>query len=335
LEECVEGGNVFVAGTYRDILRRVRKDALEGEGGRVDLRLDTEVVHFEIENNHGVTITTAAGQNERFDEVVITCPLGWLKREKERVFTPRLPPRLDQAIDNINYGRLEKLYVTFPRPFWLGDAANTDSYPIFTHFHDPSYVKHPSDEGWNQNVMSMAHLPGDLAHPTLLFYVYGACGTAIVKQVEGLQEHSEQYNSILEAFARPFYSKLPHFGAEAADCKPSSFLMTQWQNDRFAGNGSYCNFQVGLEEGDIDIEVMRDAGGLTEKGLWLAGEHTAPFIALGTTTGAWWSGEGVAKRICARYGLRAPEDADGYDHAERKDPTVRSGNAANLNGLAI
>jgi hypothetical protein len=37
--------------------------------------------------------------------------------------------------------------------------------------------------------------------------------------------------------------------------------------------------------------------GVPAEGVWLAGEHTAPFVALGTVTGAYWSGEHVAKRI--------------------------------------
>lgn len=71
--------------------------------------------------------------------------------------------------------------------------------------------------------------------------------------------------------------------------------------DPLAGNGSYSNFQTGLVEGDKDIEIMRE--GLPGRGLWFAGEHTAPFVALATVTGAYWSGEGVAKRIADAYGM--------------------------------
>lgn len=37
--------------------------------------------------------------------------------------------------------------------------------------------------------------------------------------------------------------------------------------------------------------------GLPERGIWFAGEHTAPFFALGTSTGAYWSGESAATRL--------------------------------------
>jgi len=103
---------------------------------------------------------------------------------------------------------------------------------------------------------------------------------------------------------------------------------------------------------------MRDAGGLTSNGLWLAGEHTAPFIALGTTTGAWWSGQAVARRICAKYELDVPTEAE-VEVSIRRDPVAgpdalpelndqemqskkkdladkkEHPDAANLNGLAI
>lgn len=59
--------------------------------------------------------------------------------------------------------------------------------------------------------------------------------------------------------------------------------------------------------------------GVPERGIWLAGEHTAPLVALGTVTGAWWSGEGVAKRIVWAYGLN---DGEGEGELSREDADV-------------
>lgn len=85
---------------------------------------------------------------------------------------------------------------------------------------------------------------------------------------------------------------------------PVALLATQWQKDVFAGNGSYCNFQVGIGEADVDVEVLRSGDGIGPvRGLWFAGEHTAPFVALGTTTGAFWSGERVARLVCRGVGI--------------------------------
>lgn len=56
-----------------------------------------------------------------------------------------------------------------------------------------------------------------------------------------------------------------------------------------------------MEKGEGDILALRE--GIVERGIWFAGEHTAPFVALGTVTGAYWAGEGVGKRILEAYGM--------------------------------
>lgn len=49
--------------------------------------------------------------------------------------------------------------------------------------------------------------------------------------------------------------------------------------------------------------------GVPDKGLWFAGEHTAAFAALGTSTGAYWSGEAVGRRIAQKFGLKKADDS--------------------------
>ncbi|KAL3489269.1 FAD/NAD(P)-binding domain-containing protein [Aspergillus germanicus] len=330
LEECIDGNNYFVASTYKEILKHVSKTALE----HADIRYNQPIVKIESKpiiqgtnTSREITLTTASGESQSFDEVVVTCPLGWLKRNKS-AFTPELPPRLSRAIHSISYGRLEKIYVTFPRAWWQSDDANLVAIPIsadtseaekatathgltFAQFLDPTYTTHPEHILWNQECLSMAALPGNTAHPTLLFYTYGPCATHIVKQLTSLPQAQEDPSSpsyksashtLLKSILEPFYSRLHAYSASSPDCQPLAFTATTWQADPYAGNGSYCNFQVGLEEGDRDIEVLRAGMGL-DRGVWFAGEHTAPFVALGTTTGAFWSGERAAGQVCALYSL--------------------------------
>jgi monoamine oxidase len=71
------------------------------------LELSTRVTH--IKSCSGViSISTDNGRSLEFDEVVVTAPLGWLKKNKH-VFEPPLPQRLSTAIDSIGYGSLEKV----------------------------------------------------------------------------------------------------------------------------------------------------------------------------------------------------------------------------------
>ena len=96
--------------------------------------------------------------------------------------------------------------------------------------------------------------------------------------------------------------------------------------------------------------------------MWFAGEHTgivtpppptssihrslslttAPFIALGTTTGAYWAGEGVGRRICRSYGRYVQGDTpfeeevvEGEGEAQKKDLASKAPDAAELNGVAL
>ena len=306
--------NYFVAGTYKKILDQVSKTAL----AKADIKLNNPVTNINAPprgttapSTSQITVTTLPGSTFTFDDVVITCPLGWLKANSN-AFTPSLPPRLQSAIDSISYGRLEKVFVRFPRAFWKDENAETN--PVFTQFLEPDYAEHPEHLEWNQECLSIAALPPPCDHPTLLFYTYGPGGAHIVNQIADLDPESKEYKDVLVKLLEPFYSKLPGYDAASADCMPSSVLATRWQLDQYAGYGSYCNFQVGLEEGDRDIEVMRGGDGVgEERGLWFAGEHTAPFVALGTTTGAYWSGERVAGQVCARRGLSCVGALGGRD----------------------
>ncbi|CAK4030581.1 flavin containing amine oxidase like [Lecanosticta acicola] len=362
LEECIEGENPFVAGTYVDILQAVADPAKKA----ADIMLNTEVVEISSTGNgatndyysgqpHGSnprtrpSVRTAQGQVLSFDEIVVTTPLGWLKRNKA-AFHPELPPRLSSAIDNISYGQLDKVYITFPSAFWDTPTASTPdppphgidpagttpnvtakTFPLhqpppsnnnneddnpsssssssskspgFIHWLQPTYARTTNPRQWMQELVNFSALtPASCAHPTLLFYIHGpqseAIGSLLLQPDE---EDSDSSDSKLKQFFEPYYSLLPNYSRANPACTPRAVLATGWAVDTFAGYGSYANFQVGLQRGDEDVAVMRE--GLPERGVWLAGEHTAPFVALGTSTGAYWSGEAVGRRIVEAYGLK-------------------------------
>jgi len=333
LEECIEGENPFVAGTYEKILNAVAKTARE----KADIKLETKVVKVlsgekNADGRAKPIIETADGSRLAFDEIVCTMPLGWLKRNPD-AFEPPLEPRLTKAISSIGYGTLDKVYITFPEAFWntpIPTASSSPSttpldpphktpnvtattqpihqptttnttkqnHPGFTHWLAPTYSP-LNPLNWDQQGGNLAAHPPSTAHPTLLFYIYGPCAVHIASLLSTTPP--SDHDSKLIAWFEPYFSRLPNYDASEAKCKPSGVLATAWANDEFAGYGSYCNFQVGLEEGDRDVEVMRE--GMPERGVWFAGEHTAPFVALGTSTGAYWAGEGVGERIVKRYGL--------------------------------
>jgi hypothetical protein len=111
LEECIEGENPFVAGTYTKILEYVAKPALE----KADVKLETKVTAIKGRKEEGekIEVHVEGGDKFEFDEVVMTAPLGWLKSNKD-VFVDGLTEDLDKAIDAIGYGALDKVRLPLP-----------------------------------------------------------------------------------------------------------------------------------------------------------------------------------------------------------------------------
>ncbi|KAM4057731.1 flavin containing amine oxidoreductase [Hirsutella rhossiliensis] len=301
LEECIEGENLFCAGTYKKILDMVTKPVLTG----ADILLNTQAQRIfgrRESKDDKVRVQLAADSVDSpplsFDEVVVTCPLGWLKRNLD-AFEPPLPIRLERAIGSIGYGCLEKVYISFPKAFWLCQEGDDRKVQGFVQWLSPDYAPSSNPDWWNQEAVELASLAPETAHPTLLFYMFGEQSKHLTTSVAQLKDQADKDRFLFDFF-KPYYSRLPHYSEESDECRPTGCLATDWMHDELAGFGSYSNFQVGLEEGDADIETMRK--GLPDRGLWFAGEHTAPFVALGTATGAYWSGESVGRRIAEAYG---------------------------------
>lgn len=202
-----------------------------------------------------------------------------------------------------------QVYINFPRAFWLSDKDKAeDQFSGFTHWMSPAYASDTNPQKWNQEAVNMNTLPKSCSHPTLLFYFYGDQSLKLAEDLAALPSETEKHDYLVRFF-KPYYSRLPYYKEGSKDCIPVSSLATNWVLDELAGNGSYSTFRTGLKEGDKDIEVMRE--GLPSRSLWFAGEHTAPFVALGTVTGAYWSGEAVGKRIADAYGMGGGTGIDG------------------------
>lgn len=327
-----------MASNHGRILARVARKALSN----AEIYLSTKVAAIESHGgpeNPRVVVQTNDSVLE-FDEVVVTVPLGCLKRNMP-TFSPPLPTQIIRAIQNTSYSRLEKVYIAFPAAFWdfptsnsskttfpatadefsgAKSSASTDTtiFPCFAHFLHPNYSpSNPSSWTLELNTLSSNFLFGTHAQPTLLFTIYGPCATYLTSQLTPLSTTSAAYLTLLATFFEPYYSLLPSYSSSDPNCIPTAALATNWQNDELAGHGSYMNFQVsedvdvakGGEEVRLEDDIRALRASVPEKGWWLAGEHTAPFVALGTATGAYWSGEAVGMRVLAANGLTSTGQA--------------------------
>lgn len=108
LEECIDGENLFVAETYHKVLQKIAEPVLNADvryGHKV-----TKVISQQEGEATKVFVDVDGKESQQFDEVVMTAPLGWLKRNIQ-AFEPELPKRLKQGIDAIGYGHLDKVSV--------------------------------------------------------------------------------------------------------------------------------------------------------------------------------------------------------------------------------
>lgn len=66
-------------------------------------------------------IVLESGEKVSADHIIFTPSLGVLKKNYKTLFTPELPQWKINAIDNIGYGTLEKIFLEFEKPFWPTD----------------------------------------------------------------------------------------------------------------------------------------------------------------------------------------------------------------------
>ncbi|KAJ5389252.1 amine oxidase [Penicillium cataractarum] len=310
LDAGLEGDNLFVASTFKDILHRL----LLPVANKATLRLGCEVTRITNSQNDIVEIEARDGFRCSFNDVVVTAPLGWLKRN-EHVFSPPLSPTVSSAIHSLGYGNLDKVFVKFPSAFWdarvsavnvshgyESEGTQRPSFPIESLYLRPNYAADTNPAKWRVEIISLSGLPGRFSQPVVMFFIYGQWGRHITGLIRGLKRDSSEYYRILDNHFRPYYSQLPHYDPISPDCKPSEYWSTDWQNDELAGYGSFSNLPVGSGDGAQYFEALREGMG-QDRGIWFAGEHTSPPGGLGTVTGAYWSGEEVAKRVSHRYGI--------------------------------
>jgi polyamine oxidase len=232
---------------------------VEAMAAGVDLRLGAEVTAVEVAADE-VRVRTADGGFEAGSHVVVTVPLGVLKRGAPR-FSPELPPDRLAAIGRLGFGRFEKVALRFDEPFW-----RTAGFPHLMLF--------PRDPGeWMVWAMGLDAFGGG---PVLVFFVFhSAAGRLVDAGRDGAVRWA--LSLLAEATGRP--------------CpEPAAVAVTSWGTDPYTG-GSYTHIPPGVSPADADL-LGEPVGGR----LLFAGEHTQS-ARLAYADGALTSGIREAKRL--------------------------------------
>jgi hypothetical protein len=156
-----------MASTFKDVIA----DLLLSVPSSVTLRLNCEVTGISNSRVDVVDVEAADGFRASFEDVIVTAPSGWLKRN-ESVFSPPHTPKISDAIHSLGYGNLDKVFIKFLRPFWNAKATKTNgnkqsalgetlspAFPIEFLFLYPEYAGDTNPAKWRQEIISFSGLP--------------------------------------------------------------------------------------------------------------------------------------------------------------------------------
>ena len=224
-----------------------------------DIRLNQPV---EMIDHSGdvVTVTTGSGEALEADRVVVTVPLGVLQ-DGLISFAPELPARVQQSIDSLAMGVLNRTCLLFDEPFWKRDVE---------------WIGIVGDRPgeWAETL----NLYPYLQQPVLAMFNAGSYGTEV-------EQHSDQQlaEMAVDALERVF-------GAVPA---PVDSVSTRWMADPWT-RGSYSYVPAGASF-DSYLELSRPVSDR----LFLAGEATHNRYP-STVHGAILSGRRAARQIIGR-----------------------------------
>ena len=255
--EIEYGGHYFgdvPVGGYRRLV--------EAMAAGVDLRLGVDVAEV-ARSASGVLVRGGDGTTEEGSHVVVTVPLGVLKRGALR-FSPALPPDRLAAIERLGFGRYEKVALRFDEPFWR--AAGLPHAMIFPR--DPE-----------------AHVVWVIGHdafgagPVLVFHIFHSAAGHVLGATD---DDAAQW--ALGLLAEAIGSSPP---------APAAVAVTSWATDPYSG-GAYTHIPPGATPADADL-LGEPIGGR----LLFAGEHTQS-ARMAYADGAMTSGIREAKRLLGR-----------------------------------
>ncbi|MCW1966830.1 MAG: FAD-dependent oxidoreductase [Anaerolineae bacterium] len=222
--------------------------------------IETKTQVRRIEWKRGEASVTTDGKTYRAEKVLLTLPLGVLKRGAV-AFAPALPAQKQKAIEALKMGVLNKCYLRFPKVFWESKYDWME------------YVSPKAGE-WVEWV--------SFARPTGLPILLGFNAADAGRAIEALSDE--------KIVASAMQTLRTIFGRNIPD--PTDFQITRWNADPFAG-GSYSFNPVGAVP-----EMREHLAKPVDETLFFAGEATSRKY-FGTVHGAYLSGIRAADEILA------------------------------------
>ncbi|WP_282836761.1 flavin monoamine oxidase family protein [Microbacterium flavum] len=232
----------------------------DGRRDGLDVRLSTVATRVEWRPD-GVDVETDRGHFAARD-IVITVPVGVLQSADFSI-EPPLPSEVAEPLSRLRMNAFEKIFLRFAERFWDDDVYG---------------IRQQGPEGaWWHSWYDLTALHGG---PTLLTFAAGPAARATRDWSD-----AEVVGSIMTQLRRLYGPGIPG---------PVAVQRTDWQDDPFAGHGSYAYMTLGSRTSDHDA-LATPVGGV----LHLAGEATWTDDPA-TVTAALCSGHRAAENVLGR-----------------------------------
>jgi monoamine oxidase len=242
------GPDCILPGGYKQILT-ILKEGL-------DIRLNQQVKEINNSEEDKVTICTTSGKQYQAKYAVVTFPLGVLKARTVE-FKPPLSPVKEKAIQSLEMGVYNKIYLKFDEVFWNKE---------------PEWIELLGKKEFYE-ILNYEKLKNS---PILLVFVAGE----YAKELEAYSDQ-EIIQKILTRFKATWGSNnIP---------SPTAYRITRWRYNPYS-QGSYSFHPPGT--GEKENEDLAASQGQ----LYFAGEATSA-DDYGAAHGAYKSGQAAAKQI--------------------------------------
>ncbi|UYV68837.1 PAOX [Cordylochernes scorpioides] len=263
--EDLPGGNVSLSAPYEAIIHYL-SSAFPPEC----ISTHHQVSHIDwTKTNDHITVSCTNGATFSTNHVIVTIPLGVLKSCHEDLFHPNLPEDKVEAISNLGFGVVDKIYLYYERPFLNPEV---------------------------REVILLWGVEGPSPWYSKIFSFLRERETLLVAWLSGQEaEHMETLTN--SEVAECCTSVLQRFLADPCIPLPCSVVRSRWRQDPHV-QGSYSFIPSSASHKDIQrlaSPIYRDPY-QSKPMLIFAGEATHPKF-YSTTHGAFQSGQTAAAQL--------------------------------------
>uniref|UniRef100_UPI0037E9A11D peroxisomal N(1)-acetyl-spermine/spermidine oxidase-like n=1 Tax=Semicossyphus pulcher TaxID=241346 RepID=UPI0037E9A11D len=273
----------------------VKNLMVELPAGLVSYNHPVRSVHWNKTKSRENTVTVECDDGERIaaDHVIVTVPLGYLKKHHSTLFSPPLPAHKLRSVHKLGFGTCNKIYVEFESPWW-----DEDCEVIYLVWNDEEdVVDQVSDikTCWIRKMSTFTVLK-----PSERSAAYKTHGHVLCGWIAG--HEAEHMETLSELELRQSVTELFRAFTGDPSVTPKRILRTQWFSDSWTC-GSYCHPAIGCSTKDLEnmMEPLPTRGSHSKPlQVLFAGEATHPHF-YSTVHGALLTGWREADRLITHY----------------------------------